>query len=90
MKADEARRMEERRLREQEEAARQAAQRPLQTQVQWVPPSGKDIVPFMTYAIPGDDEVLDCPISKNVALIPMMDPIKGETNVDVRATLECK
>ena len=44
----------------------------------------------MTYALPGDDEVLDCPISKNFALIPMMDPIKGETNVDVLAALEFK
>ncbi|KAL4583107.1 hypothetical protein LXL04_007671 [Taraxacum kok-saghyz] len=86
---DEAR-MEERRLREQEEAARLAAQRPLVTQIQRVPPTGNDIVPFMTYLLPGDDEVLDCPVSKNAAILPMMDPIKGETNVDVLMASEFK
>ena len=44
----------------------------------------------MTYALPGVNQVLDCPISKNAALLPMMDPIKGETNVDVRAASEFK
>ncbi|KAL4556404.1 hypothetical protein LXL04_039055 [Taraxacum kok-saghyz] len=87
---EEARRMEERRLREEEEAARLAAQRPIITHVQRVPPTGKDIVPFKTYALPVANEVLDCPVSKNAALIPMMDPIKGETNVGVRAAFEYK
>ena len=59
-KADEAKRMEESRVREQEEAARLAAQRPLVTQIQRVPPTGKDIVPFMTDLLPGEDEVLGC------------------------------
>ena len=44
----------------------------------------------MTYLLPGDDEVLDCLVSKNDALVPMMDPIKGETNVDVRMASEFK
>ena len=79
--------MEERRPREQEEAARLAAQRPIITQVQRVPPMGKDIVPFRTYDLPGPNEVLDCPMSKNAALTQMMDPITGETNADVRVSL---
>ena len=60
VEAEEARRREERRLREQEEAVRLAARRPLVTQIQRVPPTGKDIVPFMTYLLPGEDEVLGC------------------------------
>ncbi|KAL4583073.1 hypothetical protein LXL04_007637 [Taraxacum kok-saghyz] len=90
LKAEEATRMEECRLREQEEATRLAAERTLVTRIQRVPPTGKDIVPFMTYALPGPDEVLDCPVSKIAALVPMMDPIKGETNLDVRAASEFK
>ena len=86
-KQDEARRIEERKLREREKASRQATYRPLITRV---PPSGNDIVPFITYDLPGPNEVLDCPVSKNVVLLPMIDQIGGETNPTKRAAAEFK
>ena len=82
--------MQERRLREEEAAARLAAGRQFTFEVQRIRPTGRDIVPFRTYALPGRREVLDCPISKSSALLAMFDPITGEPNRDLRMALEMK
>ena len=59
-------------------------------QLQRVPLTAKDIVPFCTYELPGKHEVLDCTRSNVLFLLPTMDPIKGETNPDVRVAMEFK
>ena len=66
-----------------EEATRRTAGRTIITQLQRIPPTGKDIVPFRSYH-------LDCMCSKVLFLVAMMDPVKGETNPDVRLALEYK
>ena len=83
-------RAEERQRREEEETAKLAAERTLSTQLQRIPPTGRDIVPFRTYDLPSKQEVLDCPRSKVLHLVPMIDPIKGETNLELRMALEYK
>ena len=84
------RKLSEERKRREEETAKRAIGKTIITQLQCVPPTGKDIVPFRTYELPGKNEVLDCPRSKVLFLVPMMDTIKTETNPDLGLAIEYK